>query len=73
MTTSNAPALFAAWLTKVDRSASSYARLHGHAPKTVQFWLNGKAKPNEPTRKRIEEITGGDVPAVAWVAVKEQE
>ena len=71
MTKPAAPELFAAWLKADFRTAASYANKYGHAPKTVQFWLNGKATPNEPTRKRIEHITGGAVPAVSWIAQKE--
>jgi len=63
-----APDLFRAWLKSEFRTAESYAGKYGHAGKTVRQWLLGNAKPNEPTRKRIEHITGGAVPASAWDA-----
>ena len=61
--------LLSLWMRKYKTSQKGLAERLGVTPQLVQLWLDG-AKPNRPTawaRHAIEQMTGGYVPATAWL------
>lgn len=58
--------LFDAFLRENDLTLADVARPLGVSEVTVMFWRNGKKRPVDHQRAKIEILTDGRVPALAW-------
>lgn len=62
-----APAALTAWLDREERGKSWLARKLGVNRSTVWRWERGDCLPDTAARAMVETLTGGAVPASAWV------
>ena len=68
MTEPTGPALLALWLQTQGLKKAWLARKVATSNKTFGWWLQGRAVPSPAHANHIETLTGGEVPASAWVA-----
>ena len=51
--------------------AQTFGAQHAVSKTSVVWWINGKQRPESLRREQIAIVTGGDVPATAWVTAQE--
>jgi len=59
-------ALLAAWLKTRGMKAGAFGKMIPISKDVIGPILNGKRAPREEVAKKIEQLTGGDVPADKW-------
>lgn len=67
MTDATGPALLAIWLKTEGRKHGWMAEKVATSQKTFGWWLSSRAVPSAAQANHIDTITGGQVPASAWV------
>jgi hypothetical protein len=66
MQKSKAVSLLENWFQNEGIRKNWFAKRLGTDSASISRWLSGKVRPHKPVRKRIEELTNGDVPMDAW-------
>jgi len=70
MTETSGPALLAIWLKIKGLKKLWLAEKVATSPKTLGWWLAGKAVPSQAQANHIETLTNGSVPASTWWSVE---
>jgi transcriptional regulator with XRE-family HTH domain len=58
------------WRVERGLSVQELARRVGISPSTMTCWCRGSVVPSVPSALRIQDVTEGEVPVVAWLATK---
>ena len=58
--------LWQTWFKENGIRKNGFAEQLGVDSPSISRWLSGAVRPTRPTRKRIEELTGGAVPMDSW-------